>query len=74
MSLIATLFSSALCPLSHQTFQQDSVSIDADVLAAVNEVFYPDGQVVSLEAVFGNSVTYDADGGVSGAKAMLQVI
>ena len=50
------------------------MSSDADVLTAVNEVFFPDGQVISLEAVFGNSVTYDADGRVSGAKAMLQVI
>eukprot|EP00904_Undaria_pinnatifida_P008203 jgi/Undpi1/4512/HiC_scaffold_18.g07866.m1 len=47
---------------SNFTTYQDSVSSDADVLAAVNEVFYPDGQVVSLEAVFGNSVTCDADG------------
>ncbi|CBN79522.1 similar to Patched domain-containing protein 3 [Ectocarpus siliculosus] len=35
---------------------------DADVLAAINMDTYPDGQAVSLEAVFGNSLTYDATG------------
>ncbi|CAN0213748.1 unnamed protein product, partial [Ectocarpus sp. 6 AP-2014] len=39
-----------------------SVTSDADVLAAINVETYPDGQAVSLGAVFGNSWTYDATG------------
>lgn len=55
------------------TQPQASVTTDADVLSAINVEVYPDGQEVSLEAVFGNSITYDASGAVSGARAMTQV-
>ena len=53
--------------------EQDSVSSDADVLAAVNVASYPDGQEVNLEAVFGNSITFDDSGDVSAARATTQV-
>lgn len=52
---------------------QASVSNDADVLAAINADRYPDGQEVTLEAMFGNSLTFDESGKVSGARAMMQV-
>ncbi|CAM9765761.1 unnamed protein product, partial [Scytosiphon promiscuus] len=52
---------------------QDSVTGDADVLAAINVDDYPDGQAVSLEAVFGNSVVYnDAASSVISAKVFMQ--
>lgn len=53
--------------------RQSSVSSDADVLAAVNVDRYPDGSAVVLKAVFGNSLTYDDSGDVSGATALTQV-
>ena len=47
---------------------------DADVLTAINVDTFPDGSTVVLEAVFGNSVMYDASSGeVIGASAMMQV-
>lgn len=46
---------------------------DADVLDAINVSKYPDGQEVSLEAVFGNSMTFDGFRVVSSAKAFMQV-
>lgn len=52
---------------------QAAVSSDEDILAAINVDNFPDGQQVNLEAIFGNSLTYDADGAVSGARAMMQV-
>ncbi|CAM9122089.1 unnamed protein product, partial [Laminaria digitata] len=48
------------------------VSNDSDVLAAINAERFPDGQEVTLEAIFGNSLTFDEDGNVSGARAMMQ--
>lgn len=45
-----------------------------DVLAAINVDLFPDGATVSLDSIFGNSVTFDDSGDVSGAKAMLQVM
>lgn len=51
---------------------ESSVSSDADVLAAVNVDRYPDGSAVVLKAVFGNSLTYDDSGDVSGATALTQ--
>ena len=35
------------------------MSSDADVLSAVNVPRFPDGGVVSLAAIFGNSITFD---------------
>lgn len=52
---------------------QATVSNDADVLEAVNVAQFPDGQPVGLAAIFGNSVTYNESGAVSGARAMVQV-
>lgn len=47
---------------------------DADVLAAINVDIFPDGQIVFLQAVFGNSVAYDdATGDVIGANICMQV-
>lgn len=51
---------------------QASVSSDADILAAVNVDTYPDGEGVTLEAIFGNSITYSDDGEVVAAAAMTQ--
>ena len=56
------------------TILQESVTSDADVLATVNVDVFPDGGTVSLESIFGNSVTFDAYGDVSGAKAVRQVM
>ena len=53
--------------------KQASVFNDADVLAAINADRYPDGHEVVLEAMFGNSITFDESGNVSGARAMMQV-
>lgn len=49
------------------------MTTDADVLAAVNVENFPDGEAVILEAMFGNSATYNSSGAVTGATAMLQV-
>lgn len=49
------------------------MSNDSDVLAAINAERFPDGQEVTLEAIFGNSLNFDEDGNVSGARAMMQV-
>lgn len=46
---------------------------DTDVLAAVNAERFPDGQLVTLEAIFGNSITFDESGKIAGARAMMQV-
>lgn len=54
--------------------EQASVTTDADVLTAVNIQYFRDGQAVSLDAMFGNSATYDSSGALTGARAMLQVI
>ena len=43
------------------------------MLAAVNAERFPDGQEVTLEAIFGNSITFDKFGNVTGARAMMQV-
>ena len=48
------------------------MSSDADVLSAVNVPRFPDGGVVSLAAIFGNSITFD-DGMVASARVMTQV-
>lgn len=57
---------------SNVTVYQESVTSDLDVLAAINVDLFPDGATVSLDSIFGNSVTFDDSGDVSGAKAMLQ--
>ncbi|CAM9359742.1 unnamed protein product, partial [Ectocarpus fasciculatus] len=49
-----------------------SVSSDADVLAAVNVTTFPDGSAVNQQALFGNGITYDDDGNISGARAIIQ--
>lgn len=49
------------------------MSDDADVLAAVNVANFPDGGPVGLEAIFGNSITYDNDGKAVAAGVMMQV-
>ena len=46
---------------------------DADILAAINVKTFPDGQAVALEAIFGDSATFDAGGAVSGTEAFMQV-
>eukprot|EP00752_Nemacystus_decipiens_P003669 g3381.t1 len=52
---------------------ENSVTTDADVLAAVNVPVFPDGQVVLPESVFGNSLTYDSStGSVAGAQVFMQ--
>ncbi len=43
------------------------------MLAAVDVSSYPDGQAVSLESVFGNSVNYDDAGRVFSASIFMQV-
>lgn len=50
------------------------MTTDADVLAAINVDTYPDGQAVNLEAIFGNSGTYDSSGALISARVMLQVM
>ena len=52
---------------------QATVSTDADVLAAVNVASFPDGGPVGLEAILGNSITYDDDGKFVSAGVMMQV-
>ncbi|CAN0119730.1 unnamed protein product, partial [Pylaiella littoralis] len=50
-----------------------SVTSDADVLAAISVSNFPDGQAVLLQAVFGNSLTYDdATGGAVSARICMQ--
>ena len=49
------------------------VETDADILAAIDVKVFPDGQAVSLEAIFGNSASFDEDGALSGAEAFMQV-
>ncbi|CAM9506157.1 unnamed protein product [Ectocarpus sp. 12 AP-2014] len=49
-----------------------SVTSDADILAAVNVATFPDGSTVNQLALFGNGITYDADGNISGASATMQ--
>ncbi|CBJ26537.1 conserved unknown protein [Ectocarpus siliculosus] len=49
-----------------------SVTSDADILAAVNVTTFPDGSAVSEQALFGNGITYDDDGNISGARAVIQ--
>ncbi|CAN0203161.1 unnamed protein product [Ascophyllum nodosum] len=48
------------------------VETDADILAAIDVEVFPDGQAVSLEAIFGNSASFDEDGALSGAEAFMQ--
>lgn len=56
------------------SIRKASVSTDADVLSAVDVTHYPDGQAVSLEAIFGNSLKYDeATGRVVSASIFMQV-
>ena len=43
------------------------------MIAAVNVESFPDGQAVILKAIFGNSLTYDDSGDISGATALIQV-
>ncbi|CAN0471023.1 unnamed protein product, partial [Ectocarpus sp. 8 AP-2014] len=50
-----------------------SVTSDEDILAAVNVTTFPDGSVVNEQALFGNGITYDDDGNISGARAVIQV-
>lgn len=51
-----------------------SVTSDADVLAAISVSNFLDGQAVLLQAVFGNSLTYDdATGGAVSARICMQV-
>lgn len=62
------------CPPPLAPRGKASVTSDADVLAAINVESYPDGQAVSHEAVFGNSLTYDATGtSVVSASVFMQV-
>lgn len=43
------------------------------MLAAVDVPNYPDGQAVTLESIFGNSVNYDDAGRVVSASIFMQV-
>ncbi|CAN0569357.1 unnamed protein product, partial [Ectocarpus sp. 12 AP-2014] len=38
----------------------------------VNVATFPDGSTVNQLALFGNGITYDADGNISGASATMQ--
>ncbi|CAM9170392.1 unnamed protein product, partial [Ectocarpus sp. 8 AP-2014] len=49
-----------------------SVTSDADILATVNATTFPDGQTVNQQALFGNGITYDDDGNISGASVVIQ--
>ncbi|CBJ26534.1 conserved unknown protein [Ectocarpus siliculosus] len=49
-----------------------SVTSDADILATVNVATFPDGSTVNQQALFGNGITYDDDGNISGARATIQ--
>ncbi|CAM9260832.1 unnamed protein product [Ectocarpus sp. 13 AM-2016] len=49
-----------------------SVTSDADILAAVNVTTFPDGSAVNQQALFGNGITYDDDGNISRARAVIQ--
>ena len=49
------------------------VETDADVLASIDVDVFPDGQAVSIEAIFGNSVMFDDTGALSGVEAFIQV-
>lgn len=49
------------------------VADDQDLLDSINVAVYPDGQAVNLEVLFGDSITYNADGEVVDAAAMTQV-
>ncbi|CAM9415157.1 unnamed protein product, partial [Ectocarpus sp. 8 AP-2014] len=49
-----------------------SVTSDADILAAVNVTTFPDGSAVNQQALFGNGITYDDYGNISGARAVIQ--
>ncbi|CAM9613684.1 unnamed protein product [Ectocarpus sp. 12 AP-2014] len=51
---------------------EGSVTSDADILAAVNVTTFPDGSAVNQQALFGNGITYDDDGNISGARAVIQ--
>lgn len=55
------------------TTTKTSVTNNADVLAAVNVKFFPDGQAVNHLAMFGNSIVYADDGSIISARAMVQV-
>lgn len=46
---------------------------DADVLEAIKVEAFPDGQTVNQQALFGNTVEFDASGNIIGARAMFQV-
>ena len=52
---------------------QATVTTDADVLEAVNVEAFPDGRAVNQQAVFGNTIEYDASGNIVFARALFQV-
>lgn len=52
---------------------QATVASDADVLEAINVDRFPDGGGVAHRAIFGNSIVYDGDGNITGARVMMQV-
>jgi len=62
-----------ICFCTPLPVRKASVTNDADVLAAVDVSHYPDGQAVSLESVFGNSLNYDDAGRVVSASIFMQV-
>ncbi|CAM9198844.1 unnamed protein product, partial [Ectocarpus sp. 12 AP-2014] len=49
-----------------------SVTSDEDILETVNVSTFPDGSVVNQQALFGNGITYDDDGNIAGASAIIQ--
>lgn len=65
--------SSLLHALTTAPHDQETVRTDADILDAINVVNFPDGQPVALEAIFGDTITFDSDGAVSRAEAFSQV-
>ena len=44
------------------------------MLKAINVENFPDGETVSLEALFGNTIEYNLTKNVTGARAMTQVL
>lgn len=46
---------------------------DEAIIEAIIVDTFPDGEAVNLEAIFGSSISYGADGKVAEASAMSQV-
>eukprot|EP00752_Nemacystus_decipiens_P014689 g13085.t1 len=51
---------------------QATVNTDADVLEAINVDTFADGGGIAPAAIFGNTIVYDDDGRITGARVMMQ--